>query len=245
MRAVVIGASSGVGRAITERLAADGASLVIASRDITDLEKLATHLSLTTGASVKPVEYDLSCSLSEANEFCSSCVRQHGTIDAVFLTAAQISDEDSGLTPGTVAENLIHVNLLGPLHILTAFSRVLEKQKSGTIVVFSSVAASTPRRNNIVYSSSKIGLEGFCHGVRHHLAQIGVRVQIYRLGYVDTAMAAGRTVLFPKAKPEAVAHHVIRRLKKDFGLAYYPRYWRFIVFAIRHIPWSIYRRIEF
>ena len=109
LRAIVIGASSGVGRAITERLAADGASMVIASRDIHDLETLATHLNLTTGASVRPAVYDLSCSPSEADEFCSTCVGHLGTIDAVFLVAAQVSDEDSGLTPGTVAENLIHV----------------------------------------------------------------------------------------------------------------------------------------
>ncbi len=241
----MIGASSGVGRAITERLAADGASMVIASRDIHDLETLATHLNLTTGASVRPAVYDLSCSPSEADEFCSTCVGHLGTIDAVFLVAAQVSDEDSGLTPGTVAENLIHVNLRGPIHILTAFSRVLENQRNGTIVVFSSIAAPVPRRNNIVYSSSKMGLEGFCHGIRHHLVQFGVRVQVYRLGYVDTSMAAGRTMLFPKAKPEAVAHHVIRRLKKEFGLAYYPRYWRSIVFAVGPIPWFLYRRLDF
>ena len=245
LRAVVIGASSGVGRAIAEGLAAAGASLVIASRDATDLEKLAFHLRLTTSTSVRPTAFDLRCSPSEAKEFCSSCVENLGSVDALFLAAAQVSDEDCRLTPGDVAENLICVDLLGPIHVLTAFARVLEIQRNGTIVVFSSVAAPVPRRNNVVYSSSKMGLEGFCRGIRHHLVKFGVRVQIYRLGYVDTSMAAGRSRLLPKAKPEAVAHHVIRRLRKDFGLAYYPRYWRSIIFALQRIPWFLYRRLEF
>jgi NAD(P)-dependent dehydrogenase (short-subunit alcohol dehydrogenase family) len=245
LHAVVIGASSGVGRAIAEQLSAGGASLVIASRNLENLDDLAAHLELTNHTAVSPLMYDLTSGITGAADFCSTSVKTLGRVDAVFLTAAAVSDADSGLTPGPTAHDLMEVDLMGPIHVLTEFARVLEEQKEGALVVFSSIAAPVPRRNNMVYSSAKIGLEGFCRGLRHYMSGCGVRVQTYRLGFVDTPMAVGRTRLFPKAKPDAVANHVIARLGKDFGLAYCPRYWRLVVFVLRHLPWPLFRRLDF
>jgi short-subunit dehydrogenase len=241
----VIGASSGIGRALTEQLAARGASLVIASRDLEDLKVLASHLELTNDATVNPLVYDLTSGSTGAAGFRAASVKTLGRVDAVFLTAAAVSDADTGLTPGTTTDDLMNVDMVGPIHVLTEYARVLEEQKKGTLVVFSSIAAPVPRRNNMVYSAAKIGLEGYCQGLRHYLSESGVCVQTYRLGYVDTTMAAGRTRLFPKAKPEAVANHVIDRLGRDFGLGYCPRYWRLVVFVLRHLPWPIFRRLDF
>ena len=161
------------------------------------------------------------------------------------LGLAVISDQDEGMVPGSAAELIIETDLLGPIHVLTEFARLFEEQGAGTLVAFSSIAAPVPRKKNLTYAAAKSGLEVFCQGLRHHLCRSGVRVQVYRLGYVDTAMAAGRTKIFPKADPRCVALHVIEKLGKDFGLSYYPRYWRLVVTALQLLPWRVFSRMNF
>jgi NAD(P)-dependent dehydrogenase (short-subunit alcohol dehydrogenase family) len=243
--AVVLGASSGVGRAVSEALAAQGSSLVIASRSHADLEALASHLEIVHGSHVVPVPFDLACSADEARSFANRCFRELGRIDVVVVTAAQVDDADSGLTAPETAERLVRVDFLGPALVLAELSRILEGQAPGTIVVCSSIAVPVPRRNNLAYTASKAGLEAFCAGLRHHLARANVLVQVYRLGYVDTSMAAGRTLALPKVSPHRVARHFVRRLNRDFGRSYYPRYWALITFALSRLPWWLYRRLSF
>jgi hypothetical protein len=73
----------------------------------------------------------------------------------------------------------------------------------------------------------------------------GVRVQFYRLGYVDTQLSFGRKMLFPIAAPEAVAKYVVRNFNRDIGRAHFPTFWAGITLLLRTLPWAIFRRLQF
>jgi NAD(P)-dependent dehydrogenase (short-subunit alcohol dehydrogenase family) len=234
-----------VGRALAQELAQQGYDLVLAARDARDLDSVTSDVGVRRPVRAHGHVLDLSRPELDADRFCTECVELLGGVDAVFLTAAQLDADDRGIPPpGTIA-NLVQVNLASALKILSAFARHFEAQRSGELVVFSSIAAAAPRRRNAVYSSTKAALEVYCRGLRHHLAETDVRVQVYRLGYVDTAMTFGQKLLFPVTSPDSVAACVVRNLGRDRGLVHFPRFWWAVVFLLSRLPWVVYRRLAF
>jgi short-subunit dehydrogenase len=97
----------------------------------------------------------------------------------------------------------------------------------------------------MVYAAAKRGLESYFESIRHRTSASGVRVQFYRLGYVDTQMSFGRKMPFPMVSPDQVARHVVRYLGRDLGLVHYPRFWFAIGAILKSLPWIIYRRLQF
>ena len=84
--------------------------------------------------------------------------------------------------------------------------------QGGTLVLFSSIAAAAPRRRNVAYAAAKAGLESFGRSMRHRTAGTPVEVQVYALGYVDTAMTRDLDLKLPVADPGRVAELVVGRL---------------------------------
>ena len=163
----------------------------------------------------------------------------------MLVTAGVVDEADDGTAPATVTTTLVQTNFLGVVTFVGAFVERFEQQGGGTIVLFSSIAAAAPRGRNVVYGAAKAGLEHYGRSLQHRLAGGPVRVQIYALGYVDTAMAAGRRLLLPPADPQRIARTIVEGLYQDRRFTYLPRYWRAIVFGLRRLPWPIYRRVSF
>jgi short-subunit dehydrogenase len=243
--AVIVGASSGVGRALASALAARGWKLVLCARDRRDLEAVAADLTLRLNAECHPLPADLSNSDYAGKTFCEKCANQLGVIDALLYVAGAIDDHDDGSTDDETTRKLAEVNYVSAIKTLGAFAKLFEERGRGTLVGFSSIAAAAPRRQNVVYASAKAGLETYLRGLRHRFAGTPVLVQGYALGYVDTAMAYGKKLLLPAVSADAVANEVVRNLNRDIGIRYYPAYWRLITLTLRLMPWFIYKRLRF
>jgi decaprenylphospho-beta-D-erythro-pentofuranosid-2-ulose 2-reductase len=243
--AVVLGASAGVGRALSEELARRGYDLVVSARDAKDLDALAADLALTQAVRVMARPLDLCGPTENLERYATECFDSLGSVEAVLIPAGAVADGDSGSAPSGVAATLVGTNFLGVATVAGAFVERFEAQDRGTIVLFSSVAAAAPRGRNVAYGAAKAALEYYGRALQHRLAGGGVGVQIYALGYVDTGMATGRTTLFPPASPQRVARVVVDGLGRGRRFAYLPRYWRAVVFVLRRLPWPIYRRVRF
>ncbi|MGZ8844883.1 MAG: SDR family NAD(P)-dependent oxidoreductase [Pyrinomonadaceae bacterium] len=243
--AVIVGASSGVGRALAGALAARGWKLVLSARDRRDLDAVTADLALRWNAECYPLPVDLSnCDYAGA-AFCDQCVSALGVIDALFYVAGAIDDHDDGSSDDETIRKLAAVNYVSAVKTLGAFGKLFEERGRGTLVGFSSIAAAAPRRQNVVYASAKGGLETYLRALRHRFAETPVLVQGYALGYVDTAMAYGKKLLLPAVSAEAVANEVVRNLSRDIGIKYYPGYWWLITRALRLLPWFVYKRLRF
>jgi short-subunit dehydrogenase len=243
--AVVVGASAGVGRALSEELARRGYDLVISARDAEDLEALAADLTLAHGVRVAARPLDLCGPAENLERYAAECFDSLGQVEAVLIPAGAVADDDNGSAPSAVATTLVGTNFLGVATLAGAFVERFEARGRGTIVLFSSVAAAAPRGRNVAYGAAKAALEYYGRALQHRLAGSGVGVQIYALGYVDTAMTVGRRVLLPPVRPQWVAHAVVDGLGRGRRFAYLPRYWRAVVFVLRRLPWPIYRRMRF
>jgi short-subunit dehydrogenase len=242
---VVVGASAGVGRALSEELARRGHHLVVSARSADDLDALAADLRLRHSVAVSPRPLDLCGPPWELERYVEECFAVLGDVDAVLLTAGAIADDDDGTAPPEVNATLLQTNFMGVATLAGAFAERLDARGGGTIVLFSSIAAAAPRGRNVVYGAAKAALEYYGRSLQHRLAGGNVRVQIYALGYVDTSMAAGRRLLLPRADPRRIAGTVVDGLGRERRFTYLPRYWHTLVFTLRHLPWPIYRRLEF
>ncbi len=244
-RAVVVGASSGVGRSLADELAARGYDLVVSARDHEDVAAVAADLALRHGITATPIVVDLNGPDDELELYVKRCLDTLPTVDAVLVPAGAIADDDDGSAPWSSATLLVTTNLLGVVKVAGRFVSQLEAQGGGTLVLFSSIAAATPRGRNVVYGAAKAGLEYFGRALQHRFAGTPVHVQVYALGYVDTAMTRGMQLMFPVASPARVARRVVAGLGEPVRVRYEPRYWGAIVRVLRLLPWPVYRRLRF
>jgi short-subunit dehydrogenase len=244
VRALVVGASAGVGRALCEALGARGASLLLVASDARDLDALAAHLRLVYRVEVQTVAADAT-RVTEFVEQVGNAALAFGGIDNLYFPIGASSAKDRGLLRMRQASDILSTNLTVVIGITTHFLPQLLTLQKANIVGFGSIAAIRGRKTNVVYSAAKRGLESYFESLRHLTAATGVRVQFYRLGYVATQQSFGQRLLFPVVTPQQVAQEVLRNMEKDIGKRFFPRYWALIALVVSMVPWPIYKKLDF
>jgi short-subunit dehydrogenase len=244
VRALVVGASAGVGRALCEALGARGAALLLVASDVRDLDALAAHLRLVYRVEVQTVVADARC-VGECVEQVGKAAAVFGVIDSLYFPIGASHAEDRGLLGIERASAILNTNLTVVIGLVTHFLPHLLTQQRTRIVGFGSIAAIRGRKTNVVYSAAKRGLESYFESLRHLTANTGMRVQFYRLGYVATQQSFGQRLLFPTVTPQQVAKKVLCNIDKDMGKIFFPRYWALIALAVSWVPWPIYKKLDF
>jgi decaprenylphospho-beta-D-erythro-pentofuranosid-2-ulose 2-reductase len=243
--AVVIGASSGVGRALADSLAREGYDLVLAARSSRDLAAVASDVAARHGVRALPLELDLLASEPDLDAWFERCRHALPSVDAVLIPAGIVDDADDGLTDWALTESLFATNFVAVVRVARRFLEEFERQDRGTLVLFSSIATAAPRKRNVAYTAAKSALESYARSLQHRFAGSEIRVQVYALGYVDTSMTRGRSLLLPVASAARVADTIVGGLYKMHRFQYAPRFWKLITFVLEHLPWPVYRRLEF
>lgn len=244
MRALVVGASAGVGRSLCEALAERGAALLMVASEQRDLDALATHFRLVYGIEVQTVATDAT-RISECVEKIGKAAAEFGPITSLFFPIGVSRTEDRGLLGMDQAETILNTNLGVVIGIVTHFLPHFMKLGHAHIVGFGSIAAIRGRKSNVVYSLAKRALESYFESLRHMTASHGIVVQFYRLGYVATQQSFGKRLLFPAVTPRKLALKVLNDLEKDMGKVFFPRYWALIALAVSCVPWKIYKKLDF
>jgi decaprenylphospho-beta-D-erythro-pentofuranosid-2-ulose 2-reductase len=241
--AIVIRASSGLGKALARALAARGFALVIVSRDPQDLEAVAADLRTRFDARCLVLPQDIAAPDWDVEAFAERAAEFLGAIDAVYIPAGCVLDADSGPNPEVLVP-LTATNYLGPARLAAAFARRMLGAGKGEIVLCSSIAAGAPRTKNAAYSAAKAALEVYARALRHALEPHGIAVRVYALGYLDTGLAFGQTLRLPLAAPEQIAEAMLRATGRS-GKFYLPSFWALVLLVLKHLPWAIYRRLKF
>jgi short-subunit dehydrogenase len=242
--AVVVGASSGVGRALAGALARSGYALTVVARNARDLEATAADLRLRFDITCNTAVRDIGALDFDVDAFAQECAQAHGSVDCLLVPAGANSMDDVAGNPAAIFP-MAAVNFLGPARLAAAFGRQMAEHGRGVIILFSSIAAAAPRSRNAAYSAAKAALEVYAKALRVELEPRGVRVIVIALGYVDTRLSFGMKLLFPVASPDAVAAFVMSRALHGGGKFHYPRFWWWITVILRHLPWGLYRRLKF
>jgi len=182
--AVVTGGSRGIGQAIALGIARAGADVVVASRKLPDLEKVAEEIkgmgrkSLAVAAHVGRVE--------EIDNLVSKVKEEFGRIDILVNNAATNPAMDSALDVGERAwDSIMNLNLKGLFFLSQAVARVMKEQGGGRIVNIASVAGITPDILPI-YSISKAGVLMATKVMASEWAKYNVRVNAVAPGMTRT-----------------------------------------------------------
>jgi len=244
VRTLIVGASAGVGRALSEVLAERGADLLLVASDARDLDALAAHLRLLHRVEVSTVAADAN-HVAACIERVSEAAASFGPIDSVYFPIGASRNDDRGSMRVEEMDAILNSNLAVVIGLTAAFLPSLLELPGAQIVGFGSIASVRGRGSNVVYAAAKRGLESYFESLRHLTAKTQVRVQFYQLGYVATQQSFGQRLLFPAVSPRSVAEEVIRNRGKDFGKRFLPRYWAIIALAVRCLPWNVYKRLDF
>ncbi|HHJ98417.1 MAG TPA: 3-oxoacyl-[acyl-carrier-protein] reductase [Actinobacteria bacterium] len=206
--ALVTGGSRGIGAAIATRLAAEGASVAIgfagreeaASEVVSAIERAGGRALALQGDISDP---DASAALVERT------VSEYGRLDVLVNNAGitrdgllvRMSDDDW--------HAVIETNLSGAFYTTRAASRIMMKQRSGSIVNIASVVGMMGNAGQVNYAAAKAGLIGMTKTVARELAGRGVRANAIAPGFIETDMTAS---LSDAARKGALSMIAMRRM---------------------------------
>jgi short-subunit dehydrogenase len=244
MNALIVGASAGIGRELCEALGSRGIGLLIVASDIRDLLPLSEHIKLLYGVKVQVIEVDVS-KTRECVALIAKASEDFGVIDDIYFPIGVSRNDDCGLLDLDDSINILNANLVGIIAITSYFLPKLLALSRANIVGFGSIAAVRGRSSNVVYAVAKRGLESYFESLRHITSRTNIRIQFYKLGYVETQQSFGKTLIFPSVSPRKVVKKVLSNLGKDTGEVFYPRFWSAISITISLLPWFLYRRLNF
>jgi len=209
--AVVTGAARGIGEAISMRLAALGAHLVLVARDKNRLEAVRQAIERNGG---KATGYEADLRSSKAiEELGLNLNKQWGRCDVLVNNAGTgtFGKPLHEMSPEAWDETM-ETNLRAPFLLIRALAPTMIAQKSGHIINISSLAGHNPVANGAAYSASKWALNGLTYSVAEELRPHGVRVSVVAPGSVNTGFggsdAADRERAARKIQPDDVAHVV-------------------------------------
>lgn len=242
MTVVVVGASSGLGRALATELAQRGRELLLVASDARDLEAVAADLRVRFDTCVRVLAIDLSRA-PDPGATILAALEGRPPPQALLLAAGwSRADDDFGLGATHIGQ-LLAINLHAPLAIAHALLPSLLEAR-GTIVLFGSIAAVRGRGRNVVYAAAKRALESFGESLRQRHAPRELCVQTYRLGFLATNLTHGLSLPLAPADPAVVARVVADRLGRGSGRWTLPRRFALLAAIVRCLPWPLYRRVR-
>lgn len=242
---MVVGASSGIGRALARHLATGGCRVAALARREERLRELARETE-EAGApgEVVPLVHDVRDRAAVPGVF-DAVERELGGLPELVVYAA-------GLMPPVGPREydpeqdarIVEVNLLGAMAWLDEAAVRLGGAGTGTLVGIGSVAGDRGRRGNPAYAASKAALATFLESLRNRLAQQGLTVVTVKPGPVDTEMTRELEDLPMMISAERAAELVARAARRGRPVAYVPARWRVVSWMLRAIPSPIFRRLD-
>lgn len=217
--ALVTGASSGIGRAYAERLAAEGYDLVVVARRAERLEELRQRLEAAHGMMVRPLVADLSTESGMADVDAAAA---NPRLEMVVDNAALAHYMPFLELPAENAEQLVKLNVLAPVRLIHAALPGMVERGHGTVVSVASLLAFSaaaqmpqlPRR--AVYASTKAFLLTLIRILAEELRDTGVRLQVVCPGVVRTEFHSRQNMDMtgrPRLEPEEVVQASMRGLE--------------------------------
>lgn len=211
-RALLTGATGGLGRAIAESLAEHGAELVLTSRRERELAELAAAIP---GEGHRSIVADLAVDAA-ADRLAADA----GEVDVLVANAGLPGGGRLERRTSEEVEQALRVNLTAPIHLAHALLPKMRERGSGQLVFIASLQSKAALPRSSLYSATKFGLRGFALSLRQDLAGTGVGVSVVLPGFVrDAGMFADSGAKAPlglgTVSPRQVADAVADAVERD------------------------------
>lgn len=235
--AIVIGASSGIGRELVKTLASNGYNIGITARRLALLTSLSEELP--KGALVKQMDVT---HIEEAQLALSELISEmNGNVDLIVYCSG--FGKLNKRLEWQVERDIIDTNVIGFCGIANTATKYFIGRKIGHFVGISSIAAIRGGRATPGYNASKAFMSSYLQGLRQKVthAKMGITITDIKPGFVDTDMAQG-IGMFWVASPQKAAQQIYNAIRKKKSQAYITRRWRLIAWLLKITPEWFYNR---
>lgn len=240
-RAIVIGASSGLGAALVRRLAAQGYWVAAVARREAELAALRDGIGRDV---VLPYVHDVT-EYEQIPLLFDRITSDLGGLDLIIYAAAVQPRVAANEYDFAKDEAMLRTNLLGAVAWLNPAATRFERARSGHIVGISSIAGDRGRVGSPVYNTSKAGLDTYLEALRNRLSRHGVAVTTIKPGFIDTDLLKNAPKTFWVISPDEAAARTYDAIRRRRQVAYIPPRWRLVSLAVRAVPSAIFRRLNF
>jgi short-subunit dehydrogenase len=236
-KAIVIGASSGIGRELAKKLSQDGYTVGVMARRKHLLEELRKEIQ----SEIFIQEIDLAHTES-AMDILSTFINQMGGIDIIVISAG--AGEINNDLNWQVENETIKTNVIGFTALVNVAIHHFIERGLGHLVCVSSIAALRGGRESPAYNASKAFEANYMEGLRKKIRklQLPIIVTDVKPGFVKTAMAKGEDI-FWAAPAEKAARQIHVAIKKKTPNVYVTRRWRLIAWILKAMPDYIYEKL--
>jgi len=232
-KAIIIGSSTGIGRALAKKLSAEGYLVGLTGRSLERLQELQKELP---GESLVR-EIDLRNTREAIHGLRNMMMALHD-LDLIIINAGVLFQNEK--LKWDLEEEMIKVNALGFAAMANVASDYFSQKGTGCMVGISSVACHRGSGRSPAYNASKAFISNYMEGLRQKFSATTIRVVDIRPGFVDTEMVRGRKGLFGIISPERAADDIYKAIQKEKKIAYVPSWWGIVMWLVRRLPEFVY-----
>jgi 3-oxoacyl-[acyl-carrier protein] reductase len=208
--AIVTGGSRGIGRAITQALAREGANVAF-----TYMQNKSAADEIANGDTIISIQADVA-RFDQAKEAVKRVKERFGRIDILVNNAGITRDKLIALMSEKDWDDVLATNLKGMFNLTKPVVGVMLRQKSGTILNITSISGIVGMPGQVNYSSSKAGMIGFTKALAKEIGKANITVNALALGFVETDMTG---VLNPEYRGKVLEQIPLGRFAKPEEMA--------------------------
>jgi short-subunit dehydrogenase len=230
----IIGASSGIGRALAKQLAREGANLVLSARNEASLAELAKQL----GPNHAIYKLDVA-DAGQMEQTVSTIYAKHGVLHRILFLAAAYAPMQLNALDMRATKEMIDTNIYGALNVIHAALPKLLEQQRGQIVLCGSVAGYTGLSGGQPYSATKAAIINLAESL-HAEVPAHIDVKLISPGFVRTALTDKNNFKMPMIiSPEQAAQAIAKGLLQNGFEIHFPKRFTMLLKLLQHLPYAI------
>ena len=231
----ITGASSGIGKAVAEKFAAEGWKVAVSARRKELLQDMAKDQNISSF----PLDVT---DRSQINSVFQNILKEFGNIDVCLFSSGTYEPKDEQNIDPDKIKNVINVNFLGVIDCVKAVEEYFKNKKTGHISIVSSIAGYRGLPNSSGYGPSKAALTNFCESIYFDFKKFGVRVSVISPGFIKTPLTDKNEFPMPFLKtPEYAAEKIFDGLIKSSSFEiHFPKGLTLTLKFLRILPYRLY-----
>lgn len=242
---LIIGVSSPIAYELAKLYADAKYNLIITARNLDELERHRNDLSIHYKVNVRGTVLDLN-NRKNTVEFCQELLRTNTLLKGLVYAAGYMptTETDNAAQRAQQEQTCFNVNFSSAAYLCSQLAVLLNSANNAFIIGISSVAGDRGRQSNYAYGAAKGGFSLYLQGLRNQLHSRKINVLTVKPGFIDTNMTWGLSGLFLVAPPKSAAKAIFKANKHKRNIIYFPWFWRWIMFIIKMIPETIFKRLK-
>jgi decaprenylphospho-beta-D-erythro-pentofuranosid-2-ulose 2-reductase len=240
---LVLGGNSEIALAIVDRLVASRCTKVVLGVRSPASATTTLNRLRSAGVDADTIVFDALDPASHTKVIDAAAERM-GDLDMVILAFGILDGHAEIDTDPVFAAQVVQTNFGGAVSAGLASAVQLRKQGHGTILSITSVAGVRSRAENMIYASSKAGMDSFSQALGDALIGTGARCVVVRPGFVHTHMTEGMKPAPFATTPDKIADTVISGLQKNKEIIWAPSIMMPMFLTLRHLPRFLWRKVS-